>query len=62
MPITFLTAQQVAEIFQVHVETIYVLIKEDGLPAAKIGHRWRFEESKVRDWFENRYLCRESGK
>ena len=61
MPKTFLTAAQVAEIFQVHVETIYILIKEDGLPAAKIGHRWRFEESKVRAWFENRYVSHESG-
>ena len=52
---SFLTANEVAKLFQLHVETIYMLIAKHGLPAAKIGHRWRFEESKVRAWFETRY-------
>ncbi len=51
MPKPFLTAIQVAELLQLHVETVYVLIAKQGLPAARIGGRWRFEESKVREWF-----------
>lgn len=56
MPKAFLTATEVAQLFRLHIETIYLLIAKEGLPAAKIGHRWRFEESKVRAWFQNRYV------
>ena len=51
----FLTASDVARLLQVHIETVYILIAKHGLPAAKIGRCWRFEEQKVRAWFEKHY-------
>jgi hypothetical protein len=36
---------------------VYALIVKKGLPAAKIGGQWRFEESKVREWFEAQYTA-----
>ena len=47
----FLTARQVAELFQVNVETVYDLIARDGLPATKLGGAWRFSESELVAWF-----------
>lgn len=52
----FLTASDVARLLQVHIETVYILIAKRGLPAAKIGRYWRFEEKKVRAWFETHYV------
>ncbi len=56
----FLTARQVAELFQLNVETIYELIARDGLPAAKLGGSWRFDESELRKWFDKRCAVRET--
>ena len=48
---TFLTAAEVAQLLKLNVETVYRLIDQQGLPAARIGHQWRFEEGQVRQWF-----------
>ena len=48
----FLTATDVAQILQLHVETVYLFIAKQGLPALKIGKQWRFEESKIRAWVQ----------
>lgn len=50
----YLTAFQVAELLQLNVETVYVLIAREGLPATRVGRRWRFDESHVRRWFNDR--------
>jgi excisionase family DNA binding protein len=50
----FLTARQVAELFQINVETVYDLIARDGLPATKLGGSWRFDEAELRTWFRTR--------
>lgn len=44
---------------KLNVKTVYALIATQGLPAAKIGGQWRFEESKIRTWIETRYVTRE---
>lgn len=49
----FLTARDVAELFQVNVETVYDLIAKQGLPATKLGNSWRFDEAEVRTWFRS---------
>lgn len=51
MSTRFLTARQVAELFQLNVETVYDLIARDGLPATKLGGSWRFDESELCAWF-----------
>ncbi len=50
-----LTAAEVAALLKVNVETVYALIRREGLPAARVGGQWRFSETKVRTWFESRH-------
>jgi excisionase family DNA binding protein len=50
----YLTAHQVAELLQLNIETVYALITREGLPATRVGRRWRFDESRVRRWFDER--------
>jgi len=51
---SYLTAYQVAELLQLSVETVYALITREGLPATRVGRRWRFDETHVRKWFDER--------
>ncbi|MFQ5412756.1 MAG: helix-turn-helix domain-containing protein, partial [Phycisphaerae bacterium] len=51
---SYLTAYQVAELLQLSVETVYALITREGLPATRVGRRWRFDETCVRKWFDER--------
>ncbi len=57
----YLTAHQVAELLQLNVETVYALITREGLPATRVGRRWRFDESRVRGWFHQRCNKTEKG-
>ncbi len=56
----FLTTSDVAQLLQVHNETVYILIAKKGLPAAKIGRQWLFDEQKVRAWVETHYATPDS--
>ena len=49
-----LTAGDIARLFKLKVDTIYSLIPKEGLPAAKVGGKWRFDEAAVRSWFNER--------
>ena len=49
----YLTAHQVAGLLQLNVETVYALIAREGLPATRVGRRWRFDESQVHRWFHD---------
>ena len=51
---SYLTAYQVAELLQLNVETVYALITREGLPATRVVRRWRFDETRVREWFDDR--------
>jgi excisionase family DNA binding protein len=55
----FLTTTEVAALLKLNVETIYDLIAKEGLPAAKVGGQWRFQESRIRAWVEARYASHE---
>ena len=57
---SYLTAYQVAELLQLSVETVYALITREGLPATRVGRRWRFDETGVRKWFDEH--CNETAK
>lgn len=51
-----LTAADVARLLNVNVETVYALIRNDGLPAARVGGRWRFSKHKILAWFEAQHV------
>lgn len=52
--VPFLTANEVADWLKLNVDTVYTLIRQDGLPAYKLGGQWRFREPEVREWADAR--------
>ena len=52
MPENMLTAPEVAEYLKVKIETVYNLIRNSKLPAAKIGGQWRFRETELECWVQ----------
>jgi excisionase family DNA binding protein len=42
-----LTANQVAELLQIHPRTVYKLVKQGSLPGRKFGGGWRFSKAEI---------------
>ncbi|MEP0846503.1 MAG: helix-turn-helix domain-containing protein [Phycisphaerae bacterium] len=55
-----LTAAEAAALLKLNVETVYELIRRQGLPAARVGGRWRILESKLLSWLDGRHSSRGS--
>jgi len=49
-----LNVGEVAKILQLHVMTVYRLVKEGKLPGFKVGGRWRFHRNALEDWMVDR--------
>jgi excisionase family DNA binding protein len=45
-----LTVREVAEYLRVHQATIYRLLKEQKLPAFRVGADWRFNREVIERW------------
>jgi excisionase family DNA binding protein len=45
-----LTVREVAEYLRVHQTTIYRLLKEQKLPAFRVGSDWRFNREVIERW------------
>ena len=54
MPSEILKIEQVAELLQLHVMTVYRLVKEGKLPGFKVGGRWRFHREVLEAWMVDR--------
>ena len=52
-PPEIMTLQEVADYLGLHYLTIYRLIQERKIPAAKIGGSWRFRKDVLDDWIKN---------
>lgn len=48
-----MTLQEVADYLGFHYLTIYRLIQEKKIPAAKIGGSWRFRKDVLDQWIKN---------
>ena len=48
-----MTLQEVADYLGFHHLTIYKLIQEKKIPAAKLGGSWRFKRDVLDKWIEN---------
>lgn len=48
-----LDVKQCAELLGFSEEHIRVMAREEKMPAAKIGGRWRFSRRQVLDWLED---------
>ena len=42
-----LTANQVAELLQIHPRTVYKLVRQGLLPGRKFGGGWRFSRNEI---------------
>src|SRR3990172_4794943 len=45
-----MTLEEVAGYLRVTRRTMYRLLKDDGIPAIKVGRQWRFDRNSVDDW------------
>jgi len=45
-----MTVEELAEYLRVTKRTIYRLLKKQNIPAAKVGHKWRFNKEIVDSW------------
>ncbi len=52
---SFLNPEQVAELFQVPLRTIWKMARAGTIPAMKFGHTWRFRETDLRVWIDKQY-------
>jgi excisionase family DNA binding protein len=48
-----LSMEEAAELFGVSVKTFIKLLKEEKVPARKIGREWRFSKKALVDWLSN---------
>lgn len=48
-----LTMEEAAELFNVSVKTFIKLLKEEKVPARKIGREWRFSRNALIDWLSS---------
>jgi DNA binding domain, excisionase family len=48
-----LNMEEAAELFNVSVKTFIKLLKEEKVPARKIGREWRFSKSALVDWLSS---------
>ena len=49
-PSPIMTAAEVAEFLQVHVATLYRLLKQGQIPVFKIGTEYRFDRKQIEKW------------
>lgn len=50
MEARLLTLNEVAKLLRVDKMTVYRMVKRGAIPATRVGHQWRFEQSLIRQW------------
>jgi excisionase family DNA binding protein len=50
--VRLLTIKETAELLQVSTRTLQRLIQRKGLPAVKVGSRWRIRTSELAKWIQ----------
>ncbi|MEZ5316016.1 MAG: response regulator [Vicinamibacterales bacterium] len=45
-----MTTEEVQKLLQVNLRTVYRLIRNQGLPAHRVGRQWRFHRHEVERW------------
>ena len=49
-----MTLSEVAEMLRISNSTVYKLIHNQGLPAIKLGNKFRFIRNKINEWLDQR--------
>jgi len=47
-----MTLKEVASYLRVTEKTIYRLLRQGKIPAAKVGHQWRFNRASIGEWLQ----------
>jgi excisionase family DNA binding protein len=50
MPSPVLTVNELADYLRVHRSTIYRLLKNNQIPAFRVGSDWRFNKNAIDEW------------
>ncbi len=48
--VEILTIEEAADFLRLSKRSVYRLLKEGKIPAAKVMHKWRFEREQLRQW------------
>ena len=48
-----MTPEQVAQFLSVSIQHVQALARKRILPARKVGHLWRFDRDRVREWMRS---------
>ena len=54
----FMTVEEVAAYLRLSKKTIYRLLWQGNIPAAKIGHQWRFNKAYIDKWARQKSIRR----
>ena len=57
-PRQIMTAAEVAEYLQIHLDTLYRLVRKHQIPAFKIGTEIRFHRAAIEKWMTDRQVKR----
>ena len=53
-PLVGMTLEEAAQALRVTRRTMFALIKEQGLPARRVGKGWRIDPEALRQWISTR--------
>ena len=56
MPIDIMTTAEVARYLQIHLTTVYKLVRNGQIPAFKIGSDYRFDRDAIEKWMADRQV------
>lgn len=49
---SIMTLPEVAKYIRVHKSTVYRMLKQNRIPAIKVGNQWRFKKDRIDRWLE----------
>jgi excisionase family DNA binding protein len=53
-----MTVEEVAQYLRVTRKTVYSLLRQDKIPATKVGQQWRFDRAAIDRWLQQRSIGR----
>ncbi len=49
---SIMTLPELAKYIRVHKSTVYRMLKQNRIPAIKVGNQWRFKKERIDRWLE----------
>lgn len=49
---SIMTLPELAKYIRVHKSTVYRMLKQNRIPAIKVGNQWRFKKDRIDRWLE----------